>query len=304
MCKLIRRQRVMENFKKIDIHVHTSMWEHAQINTGYELASPEELKAKYAELNIEKGLLLPLISPEHRFCVQTNEEMEYLANKYSDTFYWCCNIDPRMGKNSPTTDFSVFLEHYKKRGAKGMGELTANLYIDDPLIDNLFYHCAECDMPVIIHIAPQKYENYGIIDEMGLPRLEKLLKKYPKLKIVGHSQCFWSHITADVNSEDWFWYPQGKVTPGRVVELMREYPNLYGDLSAGSGFNAVSRDPDFGYRFLEEFSDRLMFATDICNPTNVIKLGPWIDEAVKTGCLSEENYKKICRDNAISIFNL
>mgnify|MGYP003424666971 CR=1 FL=1 len=96
-------------------------------------------KEKYAELNIEKGLLLPLISPEHRFCVQTNEEMEYLANKYSDTFYWCCNIDPRMGENNSKTDFSVFLEHYKKRGAKGMGELTANLYIDDPLIDNLMY---------------------------------------------------------------------------------------------------------------------------------------------------------------------
>jgi len=85
---------------------------------------------------------------------------------------------------------------------------------------------------------------------------------------------------------------------------MREYPNLYGDLSAGSGFNAISRDPDFGYKFLEEFSDRLMFATDICNPANVIKLGPWLDESVDNGCITFENYKKICRDNAISILKL
>lgn len=293
-----------KDIKKIDIHVHASMWENAQINWAYPLATPAELRAKYDELNIEKGILLPLISPEHRFNIQTSEESEYLANKYPDTFYWFCNVDPRMGTNSSTTDFTPFLEHYKKRGAKGVGEITANLYIDDPLLDNLFYHCAQCDMPIIIHIAPKKYDNYGIIDEMGLPRLEKLLKKYPDLKVIGHSQCFWSHITEDVNEEDWFWYPQGKVKPGRIVELMREYPNLYGDLSAGSGFNAVSRDPDFGYKFLEEFSDRLMFATDICNPENVIKLGPWIDEAADTGCLSFENYKKIVRDNAISILKL
>ena len=294
----------IKDVKKIDIHVHSSMWEHAQINTGYELASPEELIEMYKPLNIEKGLLLPLISPEHRFCVQTNEEMQYVAEKYSDSFYWCCNIDPRMGENSPTTDFSIFLEHYKKRGAKAMGELTTNIYIDDPLLDTLFYHCAECDMPVIIHIAPQKYKYYGIIDDIGLPRLEKTLKKYPKLKIIGHSQCYWSNISSTVTEEEWDGYPKGPVKPGRIVELMREYPNLYGDLSAGSGFNAISRDPDFGYKFIEEFSDRLMFATDICNPKNVIKLGPWLDESCEKGCISFENYKKLCRDNAVSIFKL
>ncbi len=56
-----------------------------------------------------------------------------------------------------------------------------------------------------------------------------------------------------------------KVTPGRVVELMRQCPNLHGDLSAGSGFNALTRDPEFGYRFIEEFQDRLYFGTDMAN---------------------------------------
>ncbi len=293
-----------KDIKKIDIHVHTSMWEGAQINTGYELASPEQLIEKYKELGIEKGFLLPLISPEHRFCVQTNEEMQYVAEKYSDSFYWFCNIDPRMGENSPTTDFSVFLEHYKKRGAIGMGEVTASLRFDDPLMENLFYHCGECDMPVTIHIAPQSNGYYGILDELGLPGLEHILKKYPKLKIVGHSQCFWSHISADVNAGNWDGYPKGPVTPGRIVELMREYPNLYGDMSAGSGFTAISRDPDFGYRFIEEFSDRLMFATDICNNSNIIYLAGWLEDGFESGCISEENYKKLCRENAVSLYKL
>ena len=52
-------------------------------------------------------------------------------------------------------------------------------------------------------------------------------------------------------------------TPKRLIEMMRAHPNLHGDLSAGSGHNALSRDPAFGVRFLNEFQDRLYFGTDI-----------------------------------------
>ena len=264
--------------KKIDIHAHTTMWENIQIRPGISIASPEQIKESYNELGIDKGFILPLISPEYRTTIQTNEEMEYLSNKYSDTFYWFCNIDPRMGENSPKTDFSKFIEYYKKRGAIGLGELTANLYIDDPLMDNLFYHCAQCDMPVTIHISGKAGNSYGIVDELGLPRLEKMLKKHPKLKIMGHSQCFWSEISDNVDEESRNGYPTGKVQNGRVTELMREYPNLYCDLSAGSGYTAMSRDPEFTYRFIEEFSDRLMFGTDICRPNQKSSLSSWLDK--------------------------
>ena len=289
--------------KKIDVHIHTSMWEGAKIQPGCVLASPEEIKESYAELGVDKGFLLPLISPEHRFCVQTNEEMEFVANKYSDTFYWFCNIDPRMGKNTDETDFSYFINFYKERGAIGVGEVTANLYTDDPRMDNLFYHCALCDMPVTIHIAPTKY-NCGIIDELGLPRLEKMLKKHPNLKILGHSPCFWSEIGDNVTEENRGGYVSGKVNPGRIVELLREYPNLYCDLSAGSGYMAMSRDPDFTYRFIEEFSDRLMYGTDICRAKQKTYLADWLDESFLRGCISEENYRKLVRENAIRILKL
>ena len=137
--------------KKIDVHIHTSMWEKAHIQPGIILASPEEIQESYRELDVEKGFLMPLISPEYRFCVQTNEEVEYLANKYPDTFYWFCNVDPRMGFNRADCDLSEMLMHYKNRGAIGVGEVTASLSVDDPLVENLFYHCAECDLPVVVN---------------------------------------------------------------------------------------------------------------------------------------------------------
>ena len=92
------------------------------------------------------------------------------------------------------------------------------------------------------------------------------------------------------------------VTPGRVVVLMEYYPYLYGDMSAGSGYNAITRDPEFGYWFLEKFQDRLFYATDICDPANdqaeFFGFSAWLDTALATGRLGRVAYEKICWKNA------
>jgi predicted TIM-barrel fold metal-dependent hydrolase len=44
--------------------------------------------------------------------------------------------------------------------------------------------------------------------------------------------------------------------------LLREYPNLYADLSADSAQNGLSRDAAIGKDFILEFQDRLLFARD------------------------------------------
>lgn len=290
--------------KKIDIHAHTTMWENGFSSLGRRRIMPHELKKEYEELGVEKGFILPLLSPEALFSVQSNEEAEYIANNNSDFLYWCCNVDPRMLKNLPDADLSVMLNSFKERGAVAVGEVTANLYIDDPYLENLFYHCSLCDMPAIIHMAAGHGGTYGIIDDLGLPRLEKLLKKYPNLKIIGHSQCFWSEIGDNVTEDNRSKYPEGKVNEGRVAKILRECPNLFCDLSAGSGFNALNRDTDYAYRFIEEFSDRLMFGTDFVVPNQKNFLSKWLDESFEKGFINEENYKKICRENAIRIFKL
>jgi predicted TIM-barrel fold metal-dependent hydrolase len=109
-----------------------------------------------------------------------------------------------------------------------------------------------------------------------------------------------------VTPETFGGYPGGPVVEGgRVVELMRKYPNLHGDISAGSGFKAISRDPEFGYAFLEEFQDRLFYGIDICCPENIdspmIKFAAFLDDAVLNGKISEGAYLKMSRENALKL---
>jgi predicted TIM-barrel fold metal-dependent hydrolase len=101
-------------------------------------------------------------------------------------------------------------------------------------------------------------------------------------------------------------WPEGKVADGgSIVKLMRKYPNLYGDLSAFSGYNALARDPEFAYKFMEEFKDRLLYGTDISAPYHIdrpmIKLAAFLDEAVTAGKISYDAYLRISRDNALEI---
>ena len=98
---------------------------------------------------------------------------------------------------------------------------------------------------------------------------------------------------------------KGPVLPGgRVPELFAKYENLYGDLSANSAGQAIMRDPEFGLQFLETYTDRLFFATDMVNTDMVFPLGAWLDEQVKLGNLSQDAYEKICWKNAQRVFGL
>ncbi len=299
----------MDGIKKIDIHAHATafpQWIPHNPRSGQKFLSAEELLSFYDKLNIEKGVLLPLSAVEGQWFTMTSENCKLLTEQYPERFLWFCGIDPRMGDNNEKTDLVYLIEHYKALGAKGVGELTTQLYADDPLLDHLYSCLEETDMPLIIHIAPKFGDGYGIVDEIGLPRIEKILKKHPKLKLLGHSQPFWSEISADVTPELRGRYPRGKVTEGRISQLMREYENLYCDLSAGSGANAMQRDPEFAAKFMEEFADRIFYGCDICavNNRSVYDFDQFLTEMCESGMLSKENYKKIVRDNAIRLLNL
>lgn len=288
--------------KKIDIHVHTRKKQTiTRLTNGSTFASPEQIREKYKKWNIEKGVIMTGSILDCGFHIQSNEDAWELSKKYPDLFYWFCNLNPRLGLNTPETDFSHFLNYYKKLGAKGVGELTVNMDFDDPLAMNLFKHCELCEMPITIHIAPQIGGCYGLVDSLGLPKLEKVLSTFPKLKILAHSQYIWSEIDKYVTNENRGDYNKGKVTPGRLVELFYLYPNLLGDLSAGSGGNALMRDEEFGLWFLEEFQDRLFFGTDIAAPFNEFELPDWIDGMYESGKLKQNVYEKVIRLNALKL---
>ena len=290
----------------IDIHVHTSRRRHPKISrpNGTQYPTPEKLIEMMDNAGIDKAVCLSCVSPECRNTIVIPEETLDICAQYPDRLIPFCNIDPRFVRNDVTADFRRLLGAYKEMGCKGIGEYFPNLPFDDPLNMNFFKQAEEVGLPLTFHIAPQIGGRYGCYDDRGLPRLERVLKACPKLVMLGHSQPFWSEISADVNDETRGGYPEGKVTPGRVVALMRDYPNLNGDLSAGSGFNAISRDPEFGYQFMEEFQDRLFFGTDIANVPQDLPIVPYFKKLKEEKLISEAAYEKITWKNGNRLLGL
>ena len=301
----------MEAIKKIDVHAHTHAFQQfiPPMTRGPKLMSPEELIAWYDRLNIEFGILQPVVAPEAQPVIISNENVIYTVQNYPDRFTWFCNVDARAVNNRPDCNLGYVIEHYKNMGSKGFGELTTHLPIDDPKMQNLFGYCQELDMPITIHVSTVWDGDYGIIDEVGLPKLEKLLQSFPKLKIIGHSQAFWREMGDNPIGSDGRIignYPTGKVKEGRIPELLRKYENLYADLSNDSGSRSLMRDREHAARFMAEFSDKLMYACDICSNVDqfMIPFDEFLTSMRESGELSEANYRKIVRENAIRILRL
>lgn len=293
----------------IDIHIHTGLWKGCPRFGGDEMtyASPEEIIAGYDEVGIEKGVLLPPINPEYSFSTHSTEEILHVVEKYPERFIPFCNIDPRSLTNNWDAPLDKMMLYYKERGCKGVGEICANLPFLDPQMQNLF-RCAEiADMPVTFHISPYNGYSYGVVDDWGLPQLEETLRRFPKLKLFGHSQTFWAEIGKINKVDERFGYPKGGITEeGRVPQLMRKYPNLYGDLSAGSGCNALARDRQYAIKFLNEFQDRLFFGTDVCQPTmpTLRPLANFLKDLLASGDISQTVFNKVARENAIRVLGL
>ena len=290
--------------KKIDLHVHTRSPKGPLTSPNGTYCTPEELMEIYESYGIEHAVILPGVNPECAVIPQSMAEVEAICAKYPEHFSWFMNLDPRSLTNSAESDFTYLLQYYLARGAKGLGEICANLYFDDPRVLKLFADCETCGVPVLFHMTLHCGGDYGLIDDLGLPRLELVLRKFPRLTVIAHSQAFWAHMSADVTAAQTAGYPTGPVTEGRVAQLMRKYPNLHGDLSAGSGGNAIMRDETYGLQFLHEFADRLHYGTDFCAPFNDFPLGRWLDAMLDRGKISRTDYEKICFYNSATLLGL
>jgi len=298
--KHLEKARLEGAEKMIDIHSHIlAAW-------GKEPFTEEKLLKRMDELRIERFALLPIgISPEDPYFHFGTEDVLRVYHRHPTRVIPFCNVDPREGNNSSKTDFSWLLGKYKELGCKGLGELTANLYFDDLRCLNLFHYCGKFELPIIFHLHTKFRGSYGLVDEIHLPRLENALKKCPETTFIGHSQVFWSEISGDVTEKIRDGYPKGNIgKEGRVQDLLRRYPNLYGDLSAGSGFNAITRDQKYGYKFLEEFQDKLLFGTDLCNVNQEVPIVDYFRNGLKDGSISKIVYDKITQENARRLLKL
>jgi hypothetical protein len=152
-------------------------------------------------------------------------------------------------------------------GVRIYGELKLRMMYDNPDALAIYRYCGASNIPVLVHI------DYDIDAGAGYPRrnwwygggieaFERVISLCPETNFIGHAPGFWAHISGDDQYRS-VCYPQGKIAPGgKLVKLLRTYPNVSCDLSAGSGSNALQRDPEFARDFLIEFQDRILYGRD------------------------------------------
>lgn len=148
----------------------------------------------------------------------------------------------------------VELEKYLDNGAIGIGEQKFNVDCDGPHMRKIYDIAKHYGVPVLIHFQHGRYNH-------GFDRFHKILEEYPSVNFFGHAQTWWGNI--DKNHEQEVMYPKGPVTPGGLTDrYLADYPNMYGDMSAGSGLNAMTRDLDHAKEFLTRHQDKLCYASD------------------------------------------
>jgi len=288
----------------IDIHGHAYRKPVVGVPGVPVFSTPEQLLERYEELGIEKAVLLPLIGPEF-YMPQGNEEIIGIAQDFPGRFIPFCNLHPCALTNSPDAPLGNLLRYYKDLGCKGVGEVMANLPFLHPLVQNLLRHVEEVGLPLTFDMSTRIGGCYGLYDDPGLPQLETCLQNFPRLKFLGHGPPFWAEIGQLEKPEDRAGYPRYPIKQeGAVPKLLRRYPNLYGDLSATSGYNALARDPDFAVHFLNEFNERLLFGTDICAPDQPAPLAKFLTDLRDAGKLSSAAFTNIARENAIRLLQL
>ncbi len=273
----------------VDVHTHIGT---IPIDKTEPLTASDLLKWMDGN-DIAQAWVLPLVSPE---AYPNPVSTEYVLNEtkpYRDRLIPFCVIDPRNsfygGKN-----LAGQIKRYVDAGAKGFGEHKVGLPVDHPQNLAVYEACQSAGIPILIHI-----DDVRNTDEPGLPGLRKVLSMFPKVNVVGHGPGTWASISGDAN--DLGGYPKGEIKPGGALDaLLDEFPNYYLDLSAGSGANAMSRDPKFGREFLIRHKDRVMFGTDYLTIGQPIPQ----QEVLRSLDLPDDVQHVVFRDNARRLVGL
>ena len=172
-----------------------------------------------------------------------------------DNFIWFVAADPSQPGNLEALGKAL------DSGARGIGEMKNHTAADAKDMRRLYDMCAERKVPVLIHFQETSQFTKEEGWNTGFAQFDKVLKAHKKTTFIGHANFFWASISTDVARESES--PTGPMKKGGVTDRwLSEYPNLYGDLSANSGNNALSRDADFARDFIKRHQNKLMFGSD------------------------------------------
>jgi predicted TIM-barrel fold metal-dependent hydrolase len=153
-----------------------------------------------------------------------------------------------------------------KHGAVSIGEMKFHVALDSPEMRRVYDVAAELQVPVMMHIQTFPHFEGELPYNTGYPQFDKMLRAYPRTNFIGHGDLFWAHISADVPSDRG--YPAGAIKKGGLTDRwLSDFPNLYADMSANSGNNALSRDTEFSPGFITRHKSKLIFGSD-CSCTD------------------------------------
>ncbi len=272
----------------IDFHVHLGNCFRQEYPHGRQSPSVHQLIDWMDRNGIDMAVLLPLESPEVCPGYYLSEQAIADRDTYPERLIAFCCFDPRMRSVDELIDTFV-----DRHGVLGFGEALNELAFDDERNKAIYRKCEERGIPIVFEINT----NY-CWDEVGLPRLESCLQEFPSCRFVGHGPAFWTAISGDDTRSG---YPEGPITPGGAIDrLMAQHDNLWLDLSAGSGHNAMTRDPEFAAGFIERHWQKMLFATDYFIVNQEIPHVEWF----RGLDISEEMREAIGSGNALRVLGL
>lgn len=234
----------------IDIHQHAN----------YLGRRNDELLAHQETMGVTRTILLPagteLTSPSTHEGksnglagrVFGTEASARLTAEHPTRFAFFCNEVP------DAAGAVAVLEKWLDRGAIGIGESKFAVDCDSAPMRQIYDVARAYRVPVLLHFQHETYN-------FGFDRFHKILEQHPEVNFIGHAQTWWGNI--DAAHDQKVLYPEGPVTPGGITDkYLSDYPNMFGDLSAGSGLRALSRDEDHARAFLARHQDKLLLGTD------------------------------------------
>jgi predicted TIM-barrel fold metal-dependent hydrolase len=223
----------------IDIHQHT----HYHGRTDAQLIAHQKAMGATTTILLPAGRYYGLDAE-----CGGNDTVAALAKELPGEYVFFANELPYLKETREV------IASWLKRGGMGIGEQKFRVLADSHYLELIAGIAAEFQVPILLHFYDPDYN-------MELQRFHKILEKFPKVNFIGHAQTWWGHIDKKHNPA--VTYPTGKVTPGGITDrLLSDYPNMFGDLSAHSGLNALLRDVEHTTAFFERHQDKLMFGSD------------------------------------------
>lgn len=272
------------------IDTHTHLFYSGRLPNEPRGISGDQLVDTMNRRGIDKSVLLPMESPEYTSGYCLTEWAIEAAERFPERLIPFMHIDPRKPRALD------LIEHFARHPlVRGFGEFVDHLVFDDPLRCRMYARCGELGLPVVFFSSgPCSW------DEVGIPRIEKCVREYSNTIFIGHGPRWWNAISADDDGKCDYHY--GKpVAPGGVADrMLQQYDNMCADLSAGSGYVAMTRDPDFTQGFIERNWRKLLFATDYLSAGHDMGHVKWMRETP----MKEEHRQAISEGNARRILKM